>query len=421
MPDLIPLPVIRSNPLLVETYRIATNYVISCPPVNSSGDIYHILAYLILCRAKSWYIPKTYLSYDNDITKSQAERGIRLARQLGFDARVHLIQLAQNNGATHSPSREKELSKYMKERGWSAINQKGTTALLACAYKKYGLAHITAILNRGFMTFAQAHLPLPSQNELKNAAALTVANAINPTSTDIILLNHRISAGANDQQSLSPTIIEAIRDKVREQGFELVILLTGGTAPTNPWLGCRTCNAFSPTQAINPTHGKIYHLLLLQAFINSNKLRGIVGATSGTLDIAAFLGIRCFNFHVFCTSQKMLQAQEYRILLQGILMTIVAPWGTSSVIRDLFTTWLRESPIVYRLPNNRHLITGTNHKDRHAFTCFNDECVSECLKQDPYHPYQRMLDNFVKKFFKHGQPVDPIINLGNLFGSIQIG
>lgn len=149
---------IRSNPLLVETCRLADNYVIASPPVNSSGDVYHYLAYLILCRAKKWYVPRVYIGYDDATTRMHATRCIELARQLGFTERVIAIPLDQNNGATHANVREKQLRDEMNERELKTINQKGVTTLLACAYRKYGYKHITAILQQGFLQFDLIHI-----------------------------------------------------------------------------------------------------------------------------------------------------------------------------------------------------------------------------------------------------------------------
>lgn len=60
---------------------------------------------------------------------------------------------------------------------------------------------------------------------------------------------------------------------------------------------------------------------------------GIIGGTSGTLDVAAFMGIRVFNIHEFKdaskSSDKLIPYQDYRILLQAQFMTICSACSIS--------------------------------------------------------------------------------------------
>ena len=44
---------------------------IFCPPVNSSGDIYHIGAYLIICTVLKKKVPQVILFCDTDETKNK--------------------------------------------------------------------------------------------------------------------------------------------------------------------------------------------------------------------------------------------------------------------------------------------------------------------------------------------------------------
>ena len=60
-------------------------YMMSMAPINSSGDIYHILSFLILVISeKNFPVPNILLTYDAADTKIQIERGLNFAKALGY-------------------------------------------------------------------------------------------------------------------------------------------------------------------------------------------------------------------------------------------------------------------------------------------------------------------------------------------------
>ena len=69
-------------------------------------------------------------------------------------------------------------------------------------------------------------------------------------------------------------------------------------------------------------YGKLLHLQLLLTFKEEEEiqLKGIIGNTSGTLDLAAFIGHRVFNIHTLGPSQ--LRYQDCRVIMQQEFFTL---------------------------------------------------------------------------------------------------
>lgn len=250
---------------------------------------------------------------------------------------------------------------------------------------------------------------------LRNHALAEIQRIRDRAQRPIVILNNRVSSGANAQQSLPVTVVEEIRDTVRSQGYELFILSTSGDK-INTHLDCPASAAFYAGGGAEAKYGKAYHLILLYELSQLDYIQGIIGGTSGTLDIAGFLGLRCFNIHEFANKErkrtgksqkeakKTIQSQEYRILIQNTWMTIMPTW--SAYVRDSLVSWLHRSQNVYRLPLNRRLTSRTNHNDRHPFTCFNNEEVTACSKRKAFQPYQDMLDIVAKNQLASEQEPD---------------
>jgi hypothetical protein len=209
----------------------------------------------------------------------------------------------------------------------------------------------------------------------------------------VVVLNYRVSEGANSEQSLGAGDIERIKHAVRTANMQLILLLAGKD-PQN-YFGLEMVFAFGDS-SVGKDFEKIYHLLLLDQLDRTLDVYGMVGGTSGTFDIAAFMGFNCFNLHTYCTTQDLLSAQEYRILLQNAFMTIVSRHQI-----DLLNTWLHQGYVMASLPGNRQIVPpkkSKNHKDRHPFTCFDIEDVGSCTKM-PFHPHQELIARLLREYF----------------------
>ncbi|CAF4222671.1 unnamed protein product, partial [Rotaria sordida] len=83
-------------------------YKIFLPPTNSSGDIYHIISYLMLAKYKNTKLPLIQLSHDGKKTSEehesqmntylQTQRCIQFAKHLGFkDSFLPPIDFGEDN------------------------------------------------------------------------------------------------------------------------------------------------------------------------------------------------------------------------------------------------------------------------------------------------------------------------------------
>jgi hypothetical protein len=63
-----PKIIFKNNYLGIDTpVNATTDVTMAMAPVNSSGDIYHILVYLILSTAHGKTLPTVLLTYDGDV------------------------------------------------------------------------------------------------------------------------------------------------------------------------------------------------------------------------------------------------------------------------------------------------------------------------------------------------------------------
>lgn len=99
---------------------------------------------------------------------------------------------------------------------------------------------------------------------------------------------------------------------------------------------------------------------------------GIIGGTSGTLDAAAFMGIKVLNIHTFKPKSEnkcIMRYQDFRILLQTNFMSVC-----QSVSEDLIEAWLKnhyslslggQLHTLYDIPENNSIEFETKKHEHH--------------------------------------------------------
>ncbi|CAF3621627.1 unnamed protein product, partial [Rotaria sp. Silwood2] len=98
-------------------------YITYLPPTNSSGDIYHMVSYLMLAEYEKKTLPMIQLSYDGNATSkknesemntySQTQRCIQFAKHLGFE-KCFLNPIKLPGSGFRSNPRQKKLLNYLK-------------------------------------------------------------------------------------------------------------------------------------------------------------------------------------------------------------------------------------------------------------------------------------------------------------------
>jgi len=137
--------------------------VIFSPALNSSGDIYHSLALVILLKYYQHPIPKILLAYDreplpadklksNNInTGNQVDRSLNFVSDLGYQEPFEKIH---TKGSTdrQQKTREARIKQLLKEHYKDNIHldQRASTTILSEAFLALGFEETSKILREGF-------------------------------------------------------------------------------------------------------------------------------------------------------------------------------------------------------------------------------------------------------------------------------
>lgn len=314
------------------------SYIISMPPMNSTGDIYHILAYLILVLFAGKTIPNILLTYDsNEIienseskmnTYTQVMRSLDFAKQLG-KGKFFLAPKSLDTGTCQRENnRQSVLEKYFESLGPFVfyIDQKALTTLIAYYIYQNGIETTTKILRKGYMQ-RDPNFISPENNQKIVDSATDEIERIKKSSAGkpLIALHLRYSSKANESQNIDNThLLHKLSDFLTEKSYAIWFIIADG----------RKQQSFNSIKKDSKTkvfpfnlddkgtqvdYGKLYHTQLLHDLKNLKNLHGMIGNTSGTLDLAAFLGHNVYNIHQF---NAKIDYQAYRILIQTAFLSL---------------------------------------------------------------------------------------------------
>ena len=318
-----------------------TNPFISMAPINSTGDIYHILAYIILSRAYNKNVPPIYLTYDGGAVVKPNESNInvytQVQRSLNFIQHLGYAQFFQNplfipGAGTRQNSRQDHVNTFFSGHfpGHHYIDQKALTLFIAHHIKRHGFELTAQRLRNGFSqhTIAQpllAYIDARVTNE--RLRIQNYAGAVRP----ILILQIRYSSKANEEQNIDDNMLTRLKEYL-EREYAVWFIFTDGRLS-------RSFDQIPTAQRTDPfpyaiegaDYGKIFHLRLMLNLYQLPRLVGIIGNTSGTLDIAAFTGHRVYNLHQF---NNHISYQALRILIQGMFLSI-EDFTPRDIVNDL--------------------------------------------------------------------------------------
>lgn len=316
---------------------LANPYIISMAPMNSSGDIYHVLAYIILARSHNKTSPVVHLTYDSAQvlqilesklnSYSQTQRSLNFVRQLGYDQffpNPNPINAAGADNGHRQNHRQIHLKDTLREHfpNHNYIDQKALTVLIAYHFQRHGFENTTARLRQGFSQSTLAHdLIVHINNEVNNQIARIQARNIH--NRPILIIQMRYSSKANNEQNVEERIVPILKNYLEQQGYFVWFIGTDGRIQSSFNAVDEGERTYLFPYYINNNrqtdYGKILHLRLLIRLQALPNLRGIIGNTSGTLDVAAFVGHRVYNLHEF---NNQINYQAYRILIQTAFLSI---------------------------------------------------------------------------------------------------
>lgn len=319
----------------ISEYFHDKDYGIYTPPVTSSGDIYHIAAYIILCAEHNLPIPTVYLGADTNDTKTHARRGKNFLNLLGFN-KCEILYLTDTN-CYRSNKRDKEIEEKLNEQGIEIANQKITTALISSSFKKYGYGTITKLIQKHLLNIGNEQNKIHINEWVQNKLNLAKEKF---DSSKFCVLHHRIpSNNVNDQQSLENEELKKIIEILESNQINVLILVVADMMPKKFNLSQYLhIHVFEAKPPISPDYDKFCHIHLLNGLSQLTGFEGIIGGTSGTLDTAAFMGIKVLNIHKFklkAEKKYIMGSQDFRILLQTNFMSVC-----QNVNKDLIETWL---------------------------------------------------------------------------------
>jgi hypothetical protein len=340
----------ESNPLLSKAYQNSSNISVYAPAVTSSGDVYHIAAYCLLCEHFNWYMPKIFLCYDIDETLVHADRARNFLNLLFQDRLNCSVLEAQTKAHHYNPRNTRALECVQQQDAIIAneliINQKLLTALIQAAFLRFGFKQVNGILKYGFKN--KLALKVNNKQIFAWIAKKVLETKKNLLNQPFVVIHHRYSTKANDGQNLSEANILRIINILQAQGMAVVIV----NVSSEKYLvipNVLSLNAFERTAGIDPLYSKFQHILLLSALSGLSGFQGIVGGTSGTLDVLAFMGINILNLHNFKVDRgsrhrQFAPHQDFRLLLQAFLMSVC----DHQVNEDILLFWLGVRNFLYQ-------------------------------------------------------------------------
>lgn len=321
-------PALLGQYLLLPNLKAGSKYVISMVPMNSSGDSYHILAYLILAKSHQKVIPDILLTYDgaaeirpnesNINTYTQVQRTLHFAKVLGYEE-YFKTAFIDTGTCQRENNRQSKLEKYLGETEYTNyIDQKALTTMISEHFRNFGRENTTQRLRDGFNKYSPKYLSTAACNKLFEDVLNEVKRiGVNPN--PLIAMHMRYSSKANEKQNVENGVIEKLSNYIRSKGYNVWFIFTDGRQTGSfKTLGNDRTAPFPFITTDGADNGKYFHLQLLLNLSGLPNLRGIIGNTSGTLDLAGFLGHNVYNLH---NVQQAFDYQSCRILIQSSFLT----------------------------------------------------------------------------------------------------
>ena len=299
------------------------NIVLSMAPINSTGDIYHILAYLFLAEC---CIPRVILTHDGTITtQTSVKRCIEFTTCFVTPVEIEgPQQIKSPDHAYHQNVRQFYTLTYIAKKlgeGAIYIDQKACTTYIAHECHCQGRDTVTATLRNKFSQYE-----CDCKDDIKTYAADWI-NQIKERrdGRKVFIMHIRRSSGANGDQDLADVFHLKISDYLHSKNYFACYIYADQTKSASP-IGKNEyimTSPFAMTTGKVPDYGKLRHLqllLLLKEEEEAIQLKGIIGNTSGTLDLAAFIGHRVFNIHTLGPSPH--RYQDCRVIMQQEFLTL---------------------------------------------------------------------------------------------------
>lgn len=355
---------------------------IFCPPVNSSGDAYHIAAYLILCRTMREDVPQVILFCDTDKTEQQALRSKSFLKAMSFgNIRVQRFDLT----SAHPPARLAKSTALVQRFSECAVDQKVTTSLISFAQLSHG-KFINDAVAKHISNFSFNPKAIAADKWATTQVNLSIKK-LKINKQMFVILNLRYSNTANKEQNLSLQQLKTISKTLAQRGCKLIIIDVGSDQGNSfvkkhnggEYASAIAINAFPTVKDLHKNYEKFPHLFLLLQLSGLSTCMGVIGNTSGTLDAAAFMGIRALCVHRFKSASNkniIVPHQDLRVLLQANMMSVFDYEAGLHALANMISRWLtttRQHILCHSLSQSEKITLEDNifrvqHYDRSCFT-----------------------------------------------------
>ena len=336
------------------------NYVFNNPPLDSSGDIYHTLGFMALLRQGGKKLPSVVIGYfesgtdEKDKTEVHADRAVEFAQAIGFGEHVHKLAVKRPKSGQMNPkvaaTREAILTRAPKA---TVIDQKVSTALISRMMQWIGTQAATSVIAKAFSTYSDE---VPAETQEASRAwvdeQLRIIAGVVGDKKRLILFNERIATNQlqhNSEGEEFTAIRKAIADDptlahytLRSHGGPPARGEEDASSPAFTGAG-KTGKDWSQ-KGFNP---KVQHVQLLLAVkqLLGDRLIGIYGSTSGTLDVAGLVGIRTLSLHQFpldmeSRSTGTLNEQDQRELLMAPFKDVLRRQGAKHAL-EVLAAWVQ--------------------------------------------------------------------------------
>jgi hypothetical protein len=291
-------------------------------------------------------------------TFSQVDRSLKFCEWLGYQEHFIPPQKFEVD-AYYQNVRQAALRTTLKSKGYTHYaDQKVLTTVIAKYFKQDWYGTVGALRN-GFAQYDQKNAYL---NSVRQAALQEVERIkLHKNSQPLVVIHIRYSSNANEAQN---SLVDLNRMKqVLEDNEQRVWFVFADGRVKGSFNEITTANrtnvfpyphptkkyAASSTSSLNYTidYGKFYHLQLLLGLLRLNNVR-FVGNTSGTLDVAAFIGHNVYNMHVLT---EAINYQTARILIQSSFLAVECYDPSKEYGYALLLYWLEKG----NKPSNGHV------------------------------------------------------------------
>ncbi|KAH9258545.1 hypothetical protein BASA81_003047 [Batrachochytrium salamandrivorans] len=322
--------------------RLRCNAV-GVPPVCSTGDCIQLAAFLVLYRTDVFKgeVPTIYLAYDSTAgTKAAAEASHTFLRALGLSSILLKVECC-----TRPNDRRHKTMETMKTKsnGGNCVDHKMLTSFLNQAATEFGKNVIGKFVFDYFEKVTEqrdARGMRQAAFEWAQTEAKRCFNALELVAHPFVLVAIRFSDKANENQNFTSELLQQIDKYLSEcLGIKMVLLDIGGR------VGAVYARYNTKTAQINcfpeqeHLQGKLPYLCLLQTFSKYATFKGVIGTTSGMLDLAAYMGLHTFCIHRFKPNTNTVNDQDLRVLLQHKFMTVVGDFDEEA--QKLLKEWIK--------------------------------------------------------------------------------